>query len=158
MSPNITKHLEDEIWELRPGFNRVLYFYFENNTFVLLHIFRKKTPKSEIEKAHKECNDYKNSKWRKRIMRTWEDFKKDAKELNTTTKEDIEEMEVLANIISSIIEKRNELGISQRELADICGLPHSSVARIESCAVKPKVETLIKIMKPLGLTLTAKTI
>lgn len=28
-------------------------------------------------------------------MRTWEDFKKDAKELNTTTKEDIEEMEVL---------------------------------------------------------------
>ena len=23
MSPNITKHLEDEIWELRPGFNRV---------------------------------------------------------------------------------------------------------------------------------------
>ena len=62
MSPNITKHLEDEIWELRPGFNRVLYFYFENNTFVLLHMFRKKTqktPKSEIEKAHKECNDYK---------------------------------------------------------------------------------------------------
>ena len=54
MSPNITKHLEDEIWELRPGFNRVLYFYFENNTFVLLHMFRKKTqktPKSEIEKA-----------------------------------------------------------------------------------------------------------
>ena len=36
------------------------------------------------------------------------------------------------------------------------GLPHSSIARIESCAVKPKVETLIKIMKPLGLTLVAK--
>jgi phage-related protein len=48
--------------ELRPGFNRVLYFYFENNTFVLLHMFRKKTqktPKTEMEKAHKECNDYK---------------------------------------------------------------------------------------------------
>ena len=30
-------------------------------------------------------------------MRTWEDFKKDAKELNNTTKEDIEEMEVLVN-------------------------------------------------------------
>ena len=62
MSPNITKHLDGEIWELRPWFNRVLYFYFENNTFVLLHMLRKKTqktPKSEIEKAHKECNDYK---------------------------------------------------------------------------------------------------
>ena len=91
-------------------------------------------------------------------MRTWEDLKNNAKEINTITKEDIEEMEDLANIISTIIEKRNELGMSQRELADICGLPHSSIARIESCAVKPKVETLIKIMKPLGLKLTTTSI
>ena len=88
-------------------------------------------------------------------MRTWEDFKKNAKNISATTSEDIEEMEILANIISTIINKRKELGISQRELASICGLPHSSVARIESCAVKPKIETLIKIMKPLGLTLSA---
>ena len=44
---------------------------------------------------------------------------------------------------------------SERELADICGLPHSSVARIEACTVKPKVETLIRIMLPLGLKLIA---
>ena len=91
-------------------------------------------------------------------MRTWEDFKKNAKELDSSVKEDIEEMETLASIISAIIDKRTELGISQRELADICGLPHSSVARIEACVVKPRVETLIKIMKPLGLTLMATTI
>ena len=88
-------------------------------------------------------------------MRTWEDFKKNAKDVNPDIKEDIEEMETLALIVSAIIEKRNELGYSQRELAEICGLPHSSVARSEACTVKPKVETLIKIMKPLGLTLTA---
>ena len=38
------------------------YFYYENNTFVLLHMFRKKsnkTPKSELLKAHNEANDYK---------------------------------------------------------------------------------------------------
>ena len=60
---NITKHLQGEIWELRPGNNRILYFYFESNTFVLLHMFRKqtqKTPKSEIEKAIKECDDFKS--------------------------------------------------------------------------------------------------
>ena len=60
---NITKHLQGEIWELRPGNNRILYFYFENNTFVLLHMFRKqtqKTPKSGIEKAIKECDDFKS--------------------------------------------------------------------------------------------------
>ena len=63
MSPNITKYLDGEIWELRPGNNRVLYFYYEKNTFVLLHMFRKKTqktPKAEIEKAHKECTDFKS--------------------------------------------------------------------------------------------------
>ncbi len=66
----------------------------------------------------------------------------------------IEEMETLAAIIDSIIERRKECGYSQRQLAEICGLPHSSVARIESYAVKPNVDTLIKIMKPLGLTLS----
>ena len=61
LNDNITKHLEDGIWELRPGNNRVFYFFYENNTFVLLHRFRKKsqkTPKREIEKAKSERIDY----------------------------------------------------------------------------------------------------
>ena len=91
-------------------------------------------------------------------MRTWEDFKKDTKEISPEIKADIEEMEALAAIVSSIIEKRIELGYSQRELATICDLPQSSIARIEACTVKPKVETLLKIMKPLGLTLSAVAI
>ena len=91
-------------------------------------------------------------------MRTWEDFKKDAKSIDPSVKTDIEEMEILAAIVSSIIERRKELGYSQRDLAELCGLPHSSVARIEACTVKPKVETLIKIMIPLGLKLTAVSV
>ena len=61
MPDNITKHIEENIWELRPGNNRVFYFYYENNTFVLLHHFRKKTqktPQREIEQAKAERNDY----------------------------------------------------------------------------------------------------
>ena len=61
LNDNITKHLEDGIWELRPGSNRVFYFFYENNTFVLLHQFRKKsqkTPKREIVKAKSERIDY----------------------------------------------------------------------------------------------------
>jgi DNA-binding XRE family transcriptional regulator len=50
-------------------------------------------------------------------MRTWEDFKKDAKEIDSIVKTDIEEMETLAIIVSKIIERRNELGYSQRDLA-----------------------------------------
>ena len=57
----VTKHIIDDIWELRPGHNRVLYFYFKDKTFVLLHQFRKKTqktPQREIDKAVSERNDY----------------------------------------------------------------------------------------------------
>lgn len=58
---NITKHIEEDIWELRPGNNRIFYFYVDNNSFVLLHSFRKKTqktPKREITKAKAERDDY----------------------------------------------------------------------------------------------------
>jgi phage-related protein len=61
LGENITKHLEDNIWELRPGNNRVLYFYHKDDTYVLLHQFRKKTnktPRREIEKAKSERDDW----------------------------------------------------------------------------------------------------
>lgn len=58
---NITKHVEDNIWELRPDKHRVLFFYYKNNTYVLLHSFRKKTqktPRRELEKAKAERDDW----------------------------------------------------------------------------------------------------
>lgn len=61
LPPNITKHLEEDIWELRPGNNRVFYFYYQEQHFVLLHHFRKKsmkTPKREISRAKAERDDY----------------------------------------------------------------------------------------------------
>lgn len=91
-------------------------------------------------------------------MRSWIELKKEIIDIDSSLEEDVEEMAALAKIVSSIIERRNELGYSQRELAEICGLPQSSVARIESCSVKPNVETLLKIMRPLGLTLSVSNI
>ena len=73
-------------------------------------------------------------------------------------KADIEEMETIAAIISAVIEQRNALGYSQRQLAEMCNMPQSSIARIESCKTVPNLETLVKMMKPLGLTLTAQVI
>lgn len=87
-------------------------------------------------------------------MKTWEDYKRYAKEIDEQAKRDIEEMETIASIISMIISKRNSLGISQRELACKCGMPQSSVARIESLKTTPNLDTLIKLMKPLGLELS----
>ena len=56
------KHLENEIWELRPLRDRILFAYWDNNNFILLHQFIKKTqktPKNEIKKAKNNLEDYK---------------------------------------------------------------------------------------------------
>ena len=57
------KHLDTEIWELRPLRDRILFAYWDNNKFILLSHFMKqtqKTPPREIEKAKKLLKDYKN--------------------------------------------------------------------------------------------------
>lgn len=56
------KHLDEEIWELRPLRDRILFVAWCQNGFLLLHQFMKKTqktPKREIEKAKKEFKDFK---------------------------------------------------------------------------------------------------
>ncbi len=54
------KHLEGEIWELRPLRNRIFFVAWDGNRFILLHHFIKKTqktPKREIEQAKREYKD-----------------------------------------------------------------------------------------------------
>ena len=56
------KHLDGEIWELRPISDRILFAGWVEGSFVLLHSFVKKTqktPKREIEQAKRELADFK---------------------------------------------------------------------------------------------------
>jgi phage-related protein len=56
------KHLDGEIWELRPIDDRILFAGWVDGAFVLLHSFVKKTqktPKREIEQAKRELADFK---------------------------------------------------------------------------------------------------
>ena len=57
----VTKHLEGEIWELRPLRHRFLYAYYKNGKFLILHHFikkTKKTPTRELKLALKKLKDY----------------------------------------------------------------------------------------------------
>ncbi|MBS3970665.1 MAG: type II toxin-antitoxin system RelE/ParE family toxin [Clostridia bacterium] len=57
----IVKHIDGDIWELRPLNNRILFFYWKNDTFVLLHHFVKKTnktPRREIDQARRNLQDF----------------------------------------------------------------------------------------------------
>jgi len=54
------KHLDGEIWELRPLRNRIFFVAWDGNHFILLHHLIKKTqktPKREIEQAKREYKD-----------------------------------------------------------------------------------------------------
>lgn len=51
------KHIDGEIWELRPLRDRILFVAWHNGDFVLLHQFMKKTPLREIQKAKNEYSD-----------------------------------------------------------------------------------------------------
>lgn len=56
------KHLSNEIWELRPIKDRILFASYRDNKFILLSIFRKetkKTPRREIERAKKLLKEFK---------------------------------------------------------------------------------------------------
>lgn len=87
-------------------------------------------------------------------MKTWNDYKEHVKAVDPVIAKDMEETEKIAAIVTAMVEQRNALGLSQRDLAAMCGIPQSSVARIESCKTTPNLGTLLNIFQHLGLTLT----
>ena len=87
-------------------------------------------------------------------MKTWNDYKEYASEPSPEVKADIEEASQLATFVTLIIQRRNELGLTQRELAALSGLPQSSIARMETMKTVPSIDTVLKIVKPLGLQLS----
>ena len=87
-------------------------------------------------------------------MRTWNDYKEHVRTVDPEISKDMEEVEALSQIVKAMVEQRNAWGLSQRELAALCGIPQSSVARIESFKTVPNLDTLLKIFQQLGLKLS----
>ena len=81
-------------------------------------------------------------------MKTWNDY----------MGKEMDEVENISAIVSAMVEQRTSLGLSQRDLAAMCGIPQSSVARIESCKTTPNLGTLLNIFQHLGLQLTVSPI
>lgn len=63
------------------------------------------------------------------------------------------EVEFETALIGKIIEAREEMGLSQRELAELTGVKQPAIARLESGAAVPRIDTLIRLLVPLGKTL-----
>ena len=55
------KHIDGDMWELRPLSDRILFFYWRDNKFILLHHFIKKTrktPEKELDQARRNLQDF----------------------------------------------------------------------------------------------------
>ena len=87
-------------------------------------------------------------------MKTWNDYKTYVKTVDPTIAKDIEEIETISAIVTAMIQQRKNLGLSQRDLAKLCDMPQSSVARIESGKIVPKLDTMVRLLKQLDLKLT----
>ena len=91
-------------------------------------------------------------------MSTWNEYKEYVKTVDPDAGRDIDEAGEVASIVTAMVQQRNALGLSQRDLAEMCGMPQSSVARIESYKTTPNLDTLLKIFQQLGLKLSVTAV
>lgn len=64
------------------------------------------------------------------------------------------QVEFEAALIGKLVEARESKGLSQRDLAEISGVKQPAIARLESMKSTPQINTLFKILSPLGYTLS----
>lgn len=69
------------------------------------------------------------------------------------TPEEIAESNLRAALISALVEARQEKGFSQRELEALTGVKQPQIARMERGDANPQIDTLLRILTPLGKTL-----
>ena len=79
---------------------------------------------------------------------SWEDVRAEL-----FTSEEIAESDLRVAIIGELVKARKEKGISQKELEELSGVKQPAIARIEHGTVSPSINTAIKILAPLGMTL-----
>jgi transcriptional regulator with XRE-family HTH domain len=61
-----------------------------------------------------------------------------------------------AAIADQVLERRQELGLSQRELAELVGTTQSAVARLERGGRPPRIDTLLRIADALECDLVVR--
>jgi transcriptional regulator with XRE-family HTH domain len=72
--------------------------------------------------------------------------------------EEIEASNIRVALMGEIIKARKEKGISQRDLESMSGLKQPAIARMERGTSSPTLDTLIKVLVPLGKTLSIVSI
>jgi DNA-binding XRE family transcriptional regulator len=67
--------------------------------------------------------------------------------------EDRAKIEFEVELIGKLIEARESKGLTQAQLAAAAGIKQSAVARMENLKVTPQIDTLFKVLTPMGYKL-----
>jgi predicted XRE-type DNA-binding protein len=89
----------------------------------------------------------------KHIGDDWETFESELIDAGYITQDEIDESEARVAIMCALIDARNEKKISQRKLEELTGVRQSVISRMEVGQTSPNVDTLLKVLAPLGKTL-----
>lgn len=79
----------------------------------------------------------------------WPDFKTSL----DLTPEELTEIDFKVELLGKLLEIRKEKGLTQSELAKICSVKQEYLVRLEKSKTAPQIDTLLKILVPLGYKL-----
>ena len=83
------------------------------------------------------------------------DFKKELLK-DSKERQEYERLKPKYDMIQGVIERRNELHLSQRELANLVGTQQSAIARLENGEHNSTVDTLLRVADALDLAVEFK--
>lgn len=69
------------------------------------------------------------------------------------TPEEIAASKLRVSLIGELIKARQEKGISQKKLEELSGVRQPIIARMEKGSTTPQLDTVLKVLAPLGMTL-----
>ncbi len=69
------------------------------------------------------------------------------------TPEEKAESDLRVALIGELIKARQEKGLSQKKLEELSGVKQPVIARMEKGVTSPQLDTILKILAPLGKTL-----
>ena len=69
------------------------------------------------------------------------------------TPEEILESDLRVALIGELIKMRQEKGLSQKKLEELSGVKQPVIARMEKGQTSPQLDTILKVLAPLGKTL-----